>query len=303
MVKEQKDELYYIFPHRMRDALQDHPWYRENLEEIRLRVGQAPRFRYGSGGDGEEILEMAPLLPEDMQEMYEYLCEYSKYAYSRQVQQGFLALQGGIRVGVAKQENTYPMFFNIRVPRERKGCGLVLLPYLLKEREPGRELQMYHTLILSPPGAGKTTLLRDLVRLLSQAGIGNISVVDERFELAACHEGVPQNDLGQTTDIYAGFDKTTGCMQAIRTMSPQLLVVDEIGSKEDGEILSYAMRCGIQLLATMHGEDSKKYAWLKEHVTSFAQLEFERIIEVICTPEGRCYRVVDQKGEELCIVS
>ncbi len=293
--------MYHIFPRRIREMLRDFPWYREDLEEIRLRVGQTPRFFYGNARGGETPLDTA-LTADDMREMYEYLCGYSKYAYSGQIRQGFLALEGGIRVGLAGQENSDPMFYNIRVPRQKKGCGENVLPYLLKDARPETTVRIYHTLILSPPGAGKTTLLRDLIRLLSLAGIGNIAVIDERYELAACHGGVPQNDLGATTDVYAGFDKERGCMQAVRTMGPQLLAVDEIGGSGDGEILSYAMRCGVQLLATMHGADIEGYAWQRKRAP-FAELDFERIVEVEVSSRGRRYRIFEGTGKELCVVS
>jgi stage III sporulation protein AA len=306
MVRNQKDELYHIFPTRMRSTLEQIPWYQEHLEEIRLRVGQPPAFCYGGETKYFPAFETMRLTYRDMQEMFEYLCEYSKYAYSEQLQQGFLALPGGIRVGVAGQAGaTYPMFFNIRCPKERKGCAKDVLPYLfLPKDEIGVGAGIFHTLVLSPPGAGKTTLLRDMIRLLSASGVGNISVVDERFELAACHQGVPRNDLGGHTDVYAGYSKPTSCMQAIRTMAPQILAVDEIGGKEDAEILSYAMHCGVKILATMHANSIEEYQWKRQQDKTFATLHFERLIRIRRHPGGaRSYQVYDKEGQVLCVVS
>lgn len=99
------------------------------------------------------------------------------------------------------------------------------------------------TLIVSPPGCGKTTLLRDLIRQVSDgssqkagkcsfAGV-NVGVADERSELGACYQGVPQNDLGMRTDVLDGCPKSEGMLMLIRSMAPAVVAVDEIGGKED----------------------------------------------------------------------
>lgn len=142
-------------------------------------------------------------------------------------------------------------FLNIRLAHEVIGCSKRVLPYLLQEQE------ICHTLIISPPRCGKTTLLRDLIRQLSN-GCGHlegmtVGVVDERSELGACYMGVPQNDLGCRTDILDGCPKVEGMMMMVRSMAPQAMAVDEVGSGEDVAAMEYVMNCGIYLLATAHG--------------------------------------------------
>ena len=112
--------------------------------------------------------------------------------------------------------------------------------------------------IVGPSGCGKTTLLRDLIRQISD---GNqwvqgttVGVVDERSELGGAYLGVPQNQLGIRTDILDCCPKSKGMMMLVRSMSPQVMAVDEIGSAEDVHALEYAMHCGCKMIATVHGE-------------------------------------------------
>ena len=315
MAMNQRDELLKIFPLELREYLHDLDWYREDLEEIRIRVGQPLQFIYGErytyikeSGNGftdrwEHSLRVSP---KQVQEMMMYLCEYSRYAYAKQLKNGFVSLAGGIRVGVAgeaiQDDNRfmgveYPMFLNIRIPREYKGCADWAVPYLFDGE------RLYDTLILAPPGAGKTTLLRDLLRQISNSTDGKgVAILDQRYEIAACHRGVPMNDVGLHSDVYSGYDKALGCSQAIRTMAPRVVAMDEIGGEEEGEVLSYAMRCGISVVATMHAGSFQEYEELRQQTKTYGTLKFQRIIWVSRRQDGkRMYELRDEGGNLLCV--
>lgn len=248
--------LTKIFPVSVREALAGEGW-QEGLEEIRVRVGQPLEFCFDSG--------IRYLIPDfrmrmtDIAEMLNYISDYSLYAYREELRQGYITIEGGHRVGLAGGTVLdrgklvgipHVSFLNVRVAHERQGCAKKLLPYLRSRNS------IYNTLFLSEPGAGKTTLLRDCIRLLScgdeeHPGI-KICVVDERSEIAACHLGIPQNDLGPRTDVLDGCGKKEGMMLLLRAMSPQILAVDELGDERDFQAVEQAIYSGSRVLGTVH---------------------------------------------------
>ena len=314
MAMNQKDELLKIFPLQWRELLQGMDWCGRDLEEIRIRVGQPLQFVYGGrttyiqtgGGFTNQWEHSLRVQPQQVQEMMTYLCQYSRYAYARQMKNVYLTLDGGIRVGVAGEAIwddhqflgvEHPMFLNIRIPREYPGCASWAMPYLLSEN------RVYHTLILAPPRGGKTTLLRDLLRQISNYDdIGSVAILDERFEIAACHRGIPTNDVGIHSDVYSGYDKAVACMQAIRTMGSGVVAMDEIGGQEEGQVISYAMRCGISVIATMQAGSVREYEELASQSHIYETLKFERILWVMPGEKGkRRYQLWDDRGELLCV--
>lgn len=117
--------------------------------------------------------------------------------------------------------------------------------------------QVYHTLIIAPPRCGKTTLLRDMIRQISNGTDRiqgkTVGVVDERSELAGCYQGIPQNDLGMRTDVLDACPKAKGMQMLLRSMSPDVVAVDELGKKEDFKAVESVVHCGCKLFATAHG--------------------------------------------------
>ncbi len=255
-----KKELIRVFPRGLREAKCVQELDFEKVQEIRFRVGQNVVIYYDKG---EQILKersLEVIKSSDIKEMLEYMSQYSLYAYEQELRQGFITLEGGHRVGMAgkviTESNKVKNFkhissINIRVAHEVIGCAKELIPHITKNKT------VCHTLIISPPKCGKTTLLRDLIRIVSD---GNewvkgsiVGVVDERSELGACYKGVIQNNIGKRTDILDSCPKAEGMIMLIRSMSPQVIAVDEIGTTEDIYAIEYAMLCGSKLLATVHG--------------------------------------------------
>src|SRR5699024_2361318 len=140
---------------------------------------------------------------------------------------------------------------NIRIAKEKKGVALPILPYLV---EGGRLL---NTLVISPPQHGKTTLLRDLARVISYGNVHlsgkKVGIVDERSEIAACVHGMPQRDVGPRTDILDACPKAEGIMMMIRSMSPDVIIADEIGRPEDTVAIQEALNAGVCMMTSVHG--------------------------------------------------
>ncbi|MDD5966758.1 MAG: stage III sporulation protein AA, partial [Blautia sp.] len=212
----------------------------ENAEEIRLRVGQPLEILYAD----EESRKFDRLDASQLREMLNYLSGYSVYAIEEELRQGFFTVEGGHRVGVSgrtsyqkkgRWNEMNPLSdisgLNIRLAHERKGCAKQILPWIRHVRS------IYHTFIFASPGVGKTTYLRDCIRSLSKGDATEkglkIGVVDERSEIAACHRGVPQNDLGPRTDVLDNCPKEQGMKMLLRSMSPEVIAVDELGLPED----------------------------------------------------------------------
>ena len=125
-------------------------------------------------------------------------------------------------------------------------------------------------MILSPPQMGKTTLIRDLARQLSNGFPGfsgvKVGIVDERSEIAGCYQGIPQNDVGVRTDILDGCPKATGIIMLIRSMSPNVIITDEIGKPKDVMAIEDALNAGITIITTAHShglEDARRRPILK----------------------------------------
>lgn len=234
----------------------------QRITEIRVRQGAPVQLRmpaqYGylsedgftTALDGKTILTDGALC----QEMIERMSRYSLYALDDALRQGFIPLPGGFRVGIAGRAVIEAgritrlvdiSSFNIRIPRQIEGASATLLPHILQSGH------IRSTLVLSPPGCGKTTLLRDAAAQLSRRGM-QVCIVDERSELAAQYKGRPSFDLGFSCDVLDGYPKAQGMMMAIRTLSPDVIVTDELGTMEDIAAVRDAARCGIGVLASVH---------------------------------------------------
>ncbi len=217
--------------------------------EIRVRTGRRTRVKW-IGGEGEIG---ACVTPRELSNLISRMLDHSVYAWEDELGEGYFTMTGGVRVGVSgrfraengKTRMVNPTSLLIRIAREIKGCADRIRPFLLKDG------CVRNTIVLSPPGMGKTTLLRDACRLISKAG-KDISIVDERGEIAAVRNGVSQLGAGERTDVCEGLKKAQAIMMLIRSMAPDVIVVDEIGSGEDAQAISEGVRMGVNILASAH---------------------------------------------------
>ncbi len=184
------------------------------------------------------------------------ICENSVYAYAEDIRQGFITIRGGHRVGITGRANVCDgkiesfkeiSSLNIRIAREVIGSANEIIGDIIQN---GR---ITNSLLVAPPMGGKTTVLRDLARQISDMGI-KTALVDERGELASIYCGVPQNNVGLQTDVIENVPKAEGALMMLRTMSPQLIITDEISTAKDAQALIQCFGMGVSVIASTHGE-------------------------------------------------
>jgi len=282
-----------ILPERINRALDC--LHQKGLREIRIRVGFPVIVDFGATfflGETGLVDDPAKALSCEYQELQDAVfkaCECSIYAHNEELKLGYVTLSGGQRVGICGElvfeDNhikTLKNFssINIRIPHQIKNCSLNGLPYLYGDGG------FYNTLVLSPPGAGKTTFIRDLCCQLSNKFIAkNILVIDERGEIAICQNGKPQMEVGVTTDIYTHCTKAFGLENGIRTLTPEVIVMDELAKPSDIEALNYAIGAGVKILATAHASGIQEFLKRPYFKSLISEKVFERVV-VLSTRNG-----------------
>lgn len=307
------NSILQLFPARHRPFWRRTAMEQAHIQEIRLRIDKPvvlhrkgrEVFLTDQGEFTDSHLRAHFASKEELEELLEHICHYSPYAFEEELRRGFITVAGGHRIGVAGQavleadgavRNLKNIsFLNIRVAHQVKGAADEILPVMYR----GGSLQS--ALIISPPGCGKTTLLRDLVRQVSDgnpwAGGMTVGVVDERSELAGSFLGRPQNDIGMRTDVLDGCPKEKGMLLLLRSMSPQVIAIDELGSEGELSALRQAAACGCRILATVHGEDRRDV----ERRFGLDRDFWERMFDVFLLlgkVKGRCViRQIHGRGE------
>lgn len=217
------------------------------LAEIRLRSG---RRASAVTADGEMLPCSEPFSAEDISNCFAELCRYSVHSYSREIAEGFITLDGGHRVGICgtavmngdKIETLRDISsLNIRIARQVKGCAAELYQTIFQSG-------LHSLLLAGKPMCGKTTVLRDLARLIGDKH--KVVLIDSRNELSACVHGTPTLDVGQNTDVLCSCPKSEGIMLALRSLSPEIIICDEIG--DDYDAVEQCLFCGVKLIAAAH---------------------------------------------------
>lgn len=237
--------ILHCLPSEIRQAVKALPPIA--LEEIHLRVSRPPTII--SGGSERTLLIRSGfglVTAGDLDLVVNAASGHSVYAVNEFLRNGFLTLEGGHRIGLCGHA----------VVRDGQVTGMKELAALTIRVARPIHLDctpvMRSTLIVGAPGSGKTTLLRNQVRTLSDKQGFRVSLIDERFEIAACREGAPQLDVGRRTDVLSGCPKAEGMMLMLRSMNPEWIAVDEITTREDLSAMAQVSYCGVQLLATAH---------------------------------------------------
>ena len=250
------------------------------LSEIRLRCGRpivlvTPQNTYFLTKTGKTTCICSDNLPtiseSEISDIVARACGFSVHSHQEELKNGFLTLPGGHRIGVcgtAVRQNgcvagiRSPTALNIRIARRIRGAAHEVLNTCF-------QAGLQNILLAGPPMSGKTTVLRDLAIQISQGFSGRLytcAVIDARYELfPASHDGaLSAAFLG---DVLYGYEKAEGIAQAVRTLSPDMVFCDEIGSSDDAKAILEGCRCGVHFAATAHAdspEDLERRVGIRE---------------------------------------
>ncbi len=190
----------------------------------------------------------------DITRSFKAVCDYSIHSFEKDISRGFITIEGGNRVGICGtavgngsiDTIKYISGLNFRVSGQALNIGEGLCRQFF-DREP------VGMLIMGVPLSGKTTMLKSMCYHLGSKY--RLSIIDERSEIGAVYHGEPQNEIGMFSDIFDGFDKKSGIETAVRVMSPQIVVCDEIGGRSDCDAIMDSVNTGVRFLASVHGRD------------------------------------------------
>lgn len=299
------ETIMNFLPKKIADQIrQIPPFQREEMEEIRVRINRPIEVTMR----GKANFLSYTVQSEDAFHLLNKISQYSIYALEEELQRGYITVSGGHRIGLAGkvilEEGKVKAIrdissFNIRIARERVGIADAMISYIY-------DGEWLNTMIIGPPQTGKTTLLRDIARMIStgnkkyKLSSAKAGIVDERSEIAGCVNGIPQLTFGDRVDVLDSCPKAEGMMMMIRSMSPDVLIVDEIGRQEDAEAIMEAVHAGIKLIMTTHGNslaDIRKRPSLKEILH---QEIFQRFIVLNRkNGPGTIVRILDGNENEL----
>lgn len=314
-----------VLPPVLRSYIMSLPTHvHQELEEIRIRENRPLEVSYG--GEYYFVTQAGTLTDhprdayvptrEDAHQLLDLMTNHSLYTMEEQLRRGFVTIAGGHRIGLAgrtvlaggKVSHLRDIAsFNLRIAREIQGAARGVIPQLLDFKQQ----TVYHTLIISPPQHGKTTMLRDVARSISGAcwyhpdarkwKALKVGIVDERSEIAGCLKGVPSFDLGYRTDVLDGCPKAEGMMMLIRSMSPDVIVVDELGREDDVIAMREAVHAGVRIVASAHGNDLEEVSRRPGIGAMLNEGMFQRIVLLRRSKKEWTRRVFDERRRALTL--
>ena len=240
---------------------------KKHAQEICIKINQPviiftskESFFLGNNGVlSSENLNHIIVSQNDIFETMKILCNFSIYSFQDQIKNGFITVKGGHRAGLCGTAiiNNNEVInvsdissINLRISREVSGCSNEIFNKF--------GINLGGTLIAGPPSSGKTTILRDISKKISttlkNGRLIKTTIIDERNEISAIYNGIPQKDVG-LCDVLTGFSKSDGIIRAIRTMSPDIIICDEIGNNDDAESIKKSLNCGVEIIASIHAKN------------------------------------------------
>ncbi|MBE6759965.1 MAG: stage III sporulation protein AA [Ruminococcaceae bacterium] len=262
--------------------------------EIRLRVGARAVL---SLPDGLRTVGTDPVTRRQMDSMILALCGNSVYTHQHEMASGFISLPGGHRAGVCGRAVVKDGIVTavrdvsticLRIAREHRGCADALVDGLFSHG-------LCSAIIAGAPSSGKTTLLRDAACALAEGRTGSrqrIAVVDERGELAV-GDG---SRISSLCDVLSGYPKAEGIMTALRCLSPDVIVCDEVGGEGDVRAIQSGINSGVHFLCSVHAGSVAEVGRRQQIAALLGTGAFRRIALLTGrTAPGRISRIIDSE--------
>lgn len=269
------DLLIEIFSENIRDKL-----YKLSSEdklqaqEIRIRINKPVEIVFQKSS----IFINQNINRKDIDYIFKNICDGSVYSFQEQIKNSFITFRGGHRIGIASSvviddDKIYNIrditSLNIRIAKEFKELSKTIYDEVKNDNK--------SVLIVGVPSSGKTTLLRNLSRSLSLESKLKVTIVDEKSEIAAVYNGEPYMDIGMC-DVLTGFPKAIGVLRAIRFLSPDVIVCDEISGIDDAEAIKQSLNSGVKVIASIHSKDDKELIQNPQALSLLSSGAFEKII-------------------------
>lgn len=289
--------LYSYLPQRVLSRVKENPNI-DNITEIRFCLNKPSMISYGDVTEYLTDKSGGRIIAD--KDVFDYIVNKltggSMYSVNENIKNGFVTINGGHRVGICgtavMEEGRVKHVKAVsalcfRVCRQVSGSALAL------SQEAVNGKHVLNTLIVSPPGCGKTTLLRDLCRIIASGeascGIRRVGIADERGEIAAMYHGEPRFDIGDAAFVCDGYPKAYAMKLMLRSLSPEVIATDEIGSADDFAAVRDSLKSGVSVIATAHASDiSDLIARFGAEVKSFDKIVFLKNKGRILKVHRRC---------------
>ena len=215
--------------------------YEKDITEIRLRCAMPLQLNLYHG-----MVTVNHIVPDKSQiwDIFYNICQKSVNIYDNDISNGFITLDDGCRVGIGG-EYCYNKSTGKYILKQLWSLNIRIARFKIQfENQHLLDNFVYSALVIGPPHSGKTSLLKLMAKSLSKDY--RVVICDERKEIY--HNGL-------NCDVLQGIKKSDAISMATRTLNPQFVICDEIGTSDEAAQILSAVNSGVKFICSAHGEN------------------------------------------------